>query len=98
LEKFMEDSPSLEEVEQIVEVMIELTVNGSFIEATPADDEFHKISEPGRGEVLLEMAEEMDGDRLSSQDKDVAKNMDEDKGVGVEVGAETTQISTLSST
>ena len=40
LEKFMEDSPSLEEVEQIVEAMIEPTVNGSFIEATPADNEF----------------------------------------------------------
>ena len=34
----MEDSPSLEEVEQNVEAMIEPTVNGSFIEATPADD------------------------------------------------------------
>ena len=44
------------------------------------------------------MAEEMDGDRFSSQDDDVAKDLDEDKGVGVEVGAETTQISTLSST
>ena len=44
------------------------------------------------------MAEEMDGDRFSSQDDDVAKDLDEDKGVGVEVGAETTQISTLLST
>ncbi len=36
LERFMEDSPSLEEVELIVEP----TVSGSFIEATPAYDEF----------------------------------------------------------
>ena len=41
LEELMEDSPSIEEVEQIVEAMTEEPRNnGRFIEATPADDEF----------------------------------------------------------
>ena len=44
------------------------------------------------------MAEEMDGDRLSSQDEEVVKDKDEDKDEGVEDGAKTTLVSTLSST
>ena len=41
LEKLMEDSPSIQEVEQIVEAITEEPRNnGRFIEATPAEDEF----------------------------------------------------------